>query len=646
MRSVVLLAFVLALPASAEAARVRSQVGERIGTLSKVVPQSGAKKKAAALQFLVTGDSSASTVSDFCDALQVGDKSGNWSCLKGSGAMATGSTFSLDPVGGPTTQTLPYCGNGASCGNVTGQRIAGASSYFQSATSAPVPAGDATLCSVFSVDSTATSQMLIGKYQGGGASIELSSTSTGMSASVNGASFATATSIGLTARARHVACLTYDYVTSGTSVMRLYFDGNPVGTPVTNAVGPLANNTTIRWTVGRSNAAANVMTGVTFGTLITEKVLSAADVLRLSQAALGTLTIPTGQALTVTRTTSRACSVPDGSSITILPPGRPCVTDGGLGVAINSTNYALTSEVLSSWSSGATTVTTDVAIGPDGARTMDRVDSSSSAGGVFRSVALPSGTAFTFSAYGAATSGTHEASLSMTCATMTSCTCYREDGTACTASSAGGECVVRSTFTTTPARLVGSVTCSSAITTTTYVLAGGVRGVSAGVHDWGYVQMEPTPATGKATPYARTEGSAVARNADNINAPLANGTQGCIAATVKWSGNASSARVIHHAGGLILGPTFAQYVDTVGGTVNATPLSSTDGRWVSMLAKYNTATPSRFIQADAVTGTSSSAFTVGAASTTYFGSFSGSAALFNGVVKDIKIDNTNSEACL
>lgn len=95
-----------------------------------------------------------------------------------------------------------------------------------------------------------TDYVIIGKDQSGGRSFYIGLKSTGrIEVGINDTSFATSDAT-VTAGSWFHIVFTYDYVTSGNSVMKIYINGNQSGSTVSNAVGPMADTTT-EWCFGR-----------------------------------------------------------------------------------------------------------------------------------------------------------------------------------------------------------------------------------------------------------------------------------------------------------------------------------------------------------------------------------------------------------
>jgi hypothetical protein len=223
-----------------------------------------------------------------------------------------------------------------------------------------------------------------------------------------------------------------------------------------------------------------------------------------------------GVTISLTRATSATCVKNDGSLATVTS-GQPRVNSWGLQVEPAATNLALRSDALdnASWSKFSTTVdATNTATFLDGVASMETITSSAISGSVIQSTTVTSSVGpFTSSAFSAATSGTHAASVAVSCGASTPsvCTCTRADGGACTARTSGVYCVNDSTVGTTPVRVTATVTCNAAITTSGIFIAGGTYQSATGTHNWGGLQFETGAA---ATGYIVTAGTTATRNAE------------------------------------------------------------------------------------------------------------------------------------
>lgn len=259
----------------------------------------------------------------------------------------------------------------------------------------------------------------------------------------------------------------------------------------------------------------------------------------------------TGGAVTgmsFTRATAATCTKSTGVLVK-LTSGQPAVNlDRGLLIEQAGVNFALRSEALdnAAWTSTGSVVTADFLAAPDGTTTADRVVVASPAN-VTVSQAI---SGMTSSALHAASAYAHESTvgaggtftvgITNAAGTHASCTCYREDGGACTATNSGTTCAASMTMTGTWVRLVSLSTASAAVTATTLFVSGALPGVSAAADytAWG-MQLEQEQTVDFATTYIPTTTTSATRN--NAVASIANplGTvsnQGCASVDIWMEG--------------------------------------------------------------------------------------------------------------
>jgi hypothetical protein len=256
-----------------------------------------------------------------------------------------------------------------------------------------------------------------------------------------------------------------------------------------------------------------------------------------------------------------------------------------------ATNLVLRSAELdnASWSKFSTTVdSTNVLAFIDGVASMETITSSAISGSAIQSTTVTSSAGpFTSSAYSAATSGTHAASLAVGCGASTPsvCTCARADGGACTARTSGAYCLNDSTVGTTPVRVTATVTCNAAITTSAAFVAGGTYQLSTGTHSWGGLQFE---VGASATGYIATAGTTATRNAELYSfTPPANWPVATGDVTVIFRPGASTLGIgrFIHARGATDGFALYYSANTVRlDTGNATTLSTLTGSVASWVA--------------------------------------------------------------
>lgn len=328
---------------------------------------------AVAFSFLPTNGSGAPVIADLCDAY-AGELTGATSfCLRGNGTQS--STATLTAIAAPGTTTKAVCPNGLNCGSVSYQSLNGSTQYFENAAAA-APSGDFSGCALYERN-IAGAVDLIGKDDGGslgtGRSFVMFDTGGSISfylfkadgsfSNIGSAGNATIT------LGRHLVCFTYDFVTDGTSVAKIYVDGVVSGTPSSVFVGPVQGAATIKTRVGNRVGSANIFSGLIGSSLLTEKVLSASTIAAMARTVLADAPVGThGEALTLARSSVKLCDPGSGGIVSTLPPARPCVAPGGLDIEGAATNLVLRSRDLShaAWTKSSATCTL-TATGVDGA---------------------------------------------------------------------------------------------------------------------------------------------------------------------------------------------------------------------------------------------------------------------------------------
>jgi hypothetical protein len=609
----------------------------------------------AALQFLVNGEG-ASSVVDLCDAMQAGDKAGNWYCYRGDGTTQSGSVVTLTTYGtAPDVRSRSLCGNGASCGAMSETVFNGTSSAVSTGTYYTSPTGSFSVCAAITPLGSAAPRLM--GQEGTAVNtqtfvLQLSTVSPIFTVwKPGGAQTQLISGPVITARSPSLVCGTYQYVADGTSIMRVHANKQ---TPSTNstAVGPPLNGApfTVPHTIGRRSFLSDVnYAGAMRGAFFTEKALTQADVDRLHDAVVGTLTVSTGQALTVTRSTSRTCSNADGSEYTVVPAGRPCVREGGLDVEGGFTNYALQSESFDSATWGklftgsmvapVVTANTTEKAAPDGSYTAEKV-------------VFPASTGLE--------GGTHYSMLSQDI-TVANATYYRESvylatdsgtktiylwnagiGSTCTVSTTWTRCSVAGTSTSTNWAFRIGYDMRAATTPNQTGQPGGVFYVSS-------AQLEQSAAANALNAYhGPTTTAAVARNADNISAAFTpSASVGCATARFKTRLASTAGRVV----GFTSSDAALYFQNTsnvgsffgVAAVTQATTSFANGARTVLGLSKWTASG-----KQTCVDGTCSAVGTLGtmtAGSTIYLGSQAGSGQYLFGVLSDVKVDNTDSERC-
>ncbi|MFA6118117.1 MAG: hypothetical protein WC729_29290 [Sphingomonas sp.] len=255
------------------------------------------------------------------------------------------------------------------------------------------------------------------------------------------------------------------------------------------------------WATGAMGTGANVGIGLHAGQI----TVSNADV-RFGYAQFEVGTFPhqyCGPTLNATRT----CNA---DAVTIANPLRPPGNDW--------TNRILQSENLTvTWAPGgaAISATANTCLAPDGSYTGSTVTGTgaNSSDSMYQVLTLV-GTDFAQSLWFSALSGTTDATVAFMCfdagltqQTISSCTCSRADGSACTATydTGGGAkiCRVKSNFSTAGDRLTAKVQCAAPTAKLNYIITPGeYRVTTAGsVCAWG---MQLESGTQVASPYCPT----------------------------------------------------------------------------------------------------------------------------------------------
>jgi hypothetical protein len=223
----------------------------------------------------------------------------------------------------------------------------------------------------------------------------------------------------------------------------------------------------------------------------------------------------TGHTIALTRATTATTQTPDGKLWTV-PAGALRVESNGALFEPSSTNALLQSDnpCNAAWSTvGTISCTANAAVAPDGTSTMALLDSTSGTlnAAKYQTPAVASSTDKTGSAYIKPFGASSVASLDLqTGGTITSCTCKRADGSACTATITGSDCVAYSTFTSTD-RFSVSATVSVANTTGQLgLIPGQVTSATGKAYYW----RAQSEALGVPTSAIATTGTGATRNTD------------------------------------------------------------------------------------------------------------------------------------
>lgn len=280
-------------------------------------------------------------------------------CLEPDGTSYAGTQvdggplLTLAAVGSPVTETRAVCPNGANCASTASQRASpsadGGTSYWQTASNTG-PAGSYTVGCVASSDVAATAGTLFGRWVPT-TSIELVFASSAAALYHNdGVASTSASSGGITSNARHFVSATYTHVGAGAvNGATVYLDG-VAGTPSTT-MRPAQSVSEVAVLAGTAGPLGLV--GRIGPCFLTEATLTAAQHLALAQATLSSWAGSYGETITFTRATAHSCTAEDGT-LTVLPPGRPCITRGAVKMRPAVTNRLTQSETLNAWTARGT----------------------------------------------------------------------------------------------------------------------------------------------------------------------------------------------------------------------------------------------------------------------------------------------------
>ncbi len=225
------------------------------------------------------------TAHDFLGA----ELTGTWWLLRQDGTNAPGAGQTLSAVGSPGTAQTTL--GGASFTAIT---LNGTTQYYKTADVAS-PVGDFTIVSLVRRRTAGVVHNPLSKMSsvGGGANYSINHTfdASNLSTATLYKTSAAGTAVNSGAGNTHLAdtwytvALPYDFVTDGTSVMRMRRNGVAVGTGSTTAVGPMQAATGSGWWVGASgfSGGSGFMHGDIGLALMTEKVLSDATLLALHE---------------------------------------------------------------------------------------------------------------------------------------------------------------------------------------------------------------------------------------------------------------------------------------------------------------------------------------------------------------------------
>lgn|GEM_PF-4313435 len=368
---------------------------------------------------LLSNGEDAATVADLCSTYS-SELTGNWFCLKGDGTTHTGSVAVT--ATGAVTETRSLCGNGGDCASTAMQWTDGVDDYLGTPNAAS-PTGDFSLCWAGIRDRHTNDEGLIEKWGAGNSAFALRIESgggisfyihNGADANIQaGENIRT-----INDRALHFVCSTYDYVTSGTSIAKVYLDGIEGNGSSTTAIGPpqVASGGNVR--INNNAQGGQEFQGRVLYALLTEKVLSAATILQMSNSVLaGGLSASIGGTVTTTRTTTTSCLNSAGSELSWIRAGKPCLRANAMQVETSATNQVLRSEEAdhAAWTKTNVTVTANNGThrSPDGSYTADLAEATG-AGGILESTAFTlTGTMVAGSVFVRTTSGAQAMSIAV-----------------------------------------------------------------------------------------------------------------------------------------------------------------------------------------------------------------------------------------
>lgn len=321
-------------------------------------------------------------------------------------------------------------------------------------------------------------------------------------------------------------------ITCGKAGGTCYVRAN-AGAAATVACGTMTSAAGQGARIGRSGVAGQAMTaGVTYKVIASTTPYSDALHDARFNRTYGNLGTKS-EVVSLTRATPATIDV--NGIVWSIAPGVPRVNERGLWVEQARTNYVLQSggfcsagAAIAPWAlvGGSATCTADTAVAPDGITLADQVSNSVSTSGVAQAITTATLASTAYSGWMRKAAG-GTATLFNRCiaGTVTTCTCARIDGGACTTNINGADCQVRYTSLPPGAWIRGwaIATCSAATTSWQVFFFPGDYGVSTGTAEFWGVQNEVSP---DVTTYIPTAGSAVARNADQATVPTPSGFKG------------------------------------------------------------------------------------------------------------------------
>lgn len=276
----------------------------------------------------------ASSDSNLCSTYS-SEMTGTSFCYDADGSGSTGTAV----VGTVTSaSSFRMCPNGDDCDAISTTKLEDGDGYLTAGTTSP--AGDFSAC--WFGNTFNETPFLIAKDDGGGTrGWYIAIATTGLTFAVNksnasGTAVTAGTADSIIPGAFHLVCMTYDFVTDGTSVIRGYLDGAAIGTPSTTAVGPVQSSA-LNVYVGRRNSsvAPNFLQGHVRYVFFTEKVLSAATITNIDASLRPRVKGDLNEAITFSQALNVRYGLfetPGETFLGLLTTGMPIVT--GLGVLL------------------------------------------------------------------------------------------------------------------------------------------------------------------------------------------------------------------------------------------------------------------------------------------------------------------------
>ncbi len=284
---------------------------------------------------------------NLCDTF-VGEMTGSYVCMRGDGSFLSGGV-TLAQNGTPALSTRRVCSNGADCAAPALQTSPTTSDFWRSAGNVLPPAGDFSVGAIIRTDGTAVNKYFLGLDNNIASATKLwfgvISSGTRITLRVTAAAGGMDCNVSnvLTPGAYHHVVYVFHSVGTGNSTATPYVDG-VAQTACTTMNGPI-DPTAVLWEAGGNAGNIGGATDTAYGSVfLTEKLLSAATILAMSQTALGTFTGSRGDAITFTRASAATATSSDGY-ITVVPTNRPRISTppsgAGPGLLVEGANTTL-----------------------------------------------------------------------------------------------------------------------------------------------------------------------------------------------------------------------------------------------------------------------------------------------------------------